>query len=271
MTAFLISDHPRAQIGLNPLMVAASLHGKISKELILVQTGRDMNRMGIAGQLLGAAALGIRNILAVTGDYPTLGNVPPTKAVYDLDSAHIVALAREMVDRKHIYGVPLEGRPEFAPQFHVGIGANPYCSIIEAEILKITRKVTLGAEFLITQPIFDLDRTETFLRDLKHCGLPILVGIHPMKNYPTAKAFAAQHPPGMVPEKLLQSLQAVTPSPQPTPTEQGILDSINLSWFEPVISEVRKKGYATGIHLAAVRYPEMYPLILMEEILGKKR
>ena len=161
VTAANITDNPGSFVAMNGLAAATYVQEKIGLETIFQLTCRDMNRMGLASALLGAGAVGIKNILLLSGDHTVLGDLPQSKPVFDLDSAQLLQLAREIVDDHSIYGVPLEDAVEYPPRFHLGIGANPNASHPEIELAKIQRKVELGAEFIQTQVFYSFSSLQS--------------------------------------------------------------------------------------------------------------
>ena len=170
---------------MNALIVASSIQQKMDLETILQLTCRDFNRIGLASTLLGASATGIKNILIMDGDDTTLGNVPDAKPVFDLDSTQLLALGQEMVNDQTIYGLSIENSEHNPFKIHFGITANPNTDHLEAEMIKIERKIAIGADFIQTMPIFELERVIPFLTELQKFQIPVLVGVLPLKNYQT--------------------------------------------------------------------------------------
>lgn len=172
---------------------------------------RDRNRIAIQGDILGAAALGVRNILCLTGDDVSQGDHPQAKPVFDLDSVSLLRVARGMCDR----GQYASGRKlERAPSLFIGATANPFVPPYRDRILNLEKKVDAGAQFIQTQFCFDLDLLEDFMREVRvrelHRRCKIIVGVGTLGN---AKAlrWMAQHVPGVhVPEPLLQRIAAAT-------------------------------------------------------------
>lgn len=257
-----ITDNPGSFVAMNGLAAATLVKERTGIEVIYQLTCRDQNRMGLASSLLGAAAVGINNVLTLTGDHTALGDVPATKPVFDLDSAQLLDLAREMVDKKSIYGVPIEETDIVAPHFHLGIGANPNTDQPEIELMKIDRKIKLGAEFIQTQVVFDLEKTESFFRELKKFGVPVLVGIFPMKNYNTAKDFDTLIPGVNVPKEILNQFKEIKDNGMPKETKHAAYDQINVNMIQPMLAELKKKGYAAGAHITAVHYTRIFPKLL---------
>jgi 5,10-methylenetetrahydrofolate reductase len=257
-----VTDNPGSFVAMNGLTVASYLQEKTELELIVQLTCRDTNRMGLASSLLAAGAVGIKNILVLTGDHTSLGDIPDSKPVFDLDSAQLLLLAREIVDKHTVYGNLIENWEEVPPQFHIGIGVNPNTDHIEAELLKIERKVELGAEFIQTQVVFDMERAEPFFHELKKFNLPVLVGVFPMKNYTTARDFNSFVPGVHIPPWILKKFQDINESNREKKAKHEAYDQLNIEILKPIMVELQKKGFAAGCHITAVHYTRIFPKLL---------
>ncbi len=139
---------------------------------------RDRNRLALQSDLLGASALGIKNVCVMTGDYPTLGDNPGAKAVYDLDAVQLMKLTDGFSNGKDIRGGVMKNHPDF----FVGGVVNPFYEPIELELLKLQKKVNAGAKFFQTQPFFDIESVDTFLEQAKPSGAKMLIGVTPIKS-----------------------------------------------------------------------------------------
>jgi homocysteine S-methyltransferase len=189
-----VADGPRASARMSALSFALLLQQRVGVETILHYQCRDRNLIGIQSDLLGAHALGLRNILAVTGDPPKLGDYPYATAVFDVDSVGLVKILSHL-NR----GLDLAGNPLGPPMaLHIGVGANPGATDFDAEIDKFERKVEAGAEFCLTQPVYEPRYLERFLDAIKINGarIPVLVGILPLSSYRNAE-FLHNEVPGM--------------------------------------------------------------------------
>ena len=153
-----ITDNPGSFIRVDSLATSILIKQNTQIEPIFQLTCRDKNRIGLASALLGAASAGIKNVLVLTGDHPSLGDTPQAKGVFDLDSAQLLKLAREVVDDQRVFGKKIKESKNTPVQFHIGIGANPNSSHPEIELAKIKKKVDMGAEFIQTQVIYDLEK-----------------------------------------------------------------------------------------------------------------
>jgi homocysteine S-methyltransferase len=187
-----VADGPRASARMSALSFALLLQQRVGVETILHYQCRDRNLIGIQSDLLGAHALGLRNILAVTGDPPKLGDYPYATAVFDVDSVGLVKILSHL-NR----GLDLAGNPLGPPMaLHIGVGANPGATDFDAEIAKFQRKVEAGAEFCLTQPVYEPRYLERFLDAIKGMRIPVLVGILPLSSYRNAE-FLHNEVPGM--------------------------------------------------------------------------
>ncbi|MGQ4875988.1 MAG: methylenetetrahydrofolate reductase [Promethearchaeota archaeon] len=250
-----VTDSPLGIVTINSMAASHIIQEQSGVECIWQQTVRDVNKLGIAGMIMGAHALGIRNILSLTGDHPYLGDVKETKPVFDLDSATLIKLVREMVDKKSINGHEIE----CPPTLHVGGAANPNADPMEAEILKIKRKAKAGAEFLQTQVVYDIDITIEFLTEIKKFGVPVLLGIFPMKSYAIAKGFDTFVPGVSVPKEILEKWKKIKTDITDKKEQKRMYDQANYEFFKPFITELKKKGLLAGIHCMAVHYPRIFP------------
>jgi homocysteine S-methyltransferase len=190
--AINVADGPRASARMSAQSLCVLLQGKVEIETILHYTCRDRNLLGIQSDLLGAYSLGLRNILAITGDPPKLGDYPDATAVYDVDS---IGLIRIMDHLNH--GCDLAGNligPALG--IHIGCGADPSKPDMEKEVRRLEQKVAAGAEYIMTQPVYDPRTLETFLKMMSHVKVPVLVGILPLYSHRNAE-FLHNEVPGM--------------------------------------------------------------------------
>ncbi len=187
-----IGDGPRASARMSALSFAVILEQQVGIETILHYQCRDRNLIGIQSDLLGAQALGLRNILAVTGDPPKLGDYPRATAVFDVDSVGLVKILSRLNRGLDLAANPLGP----ALPFHIGVGVNPGATDFDAEIRKFQRKVEAGAEYCLTQPIYEPRFLERFLKAMEGFRIPVLVGILPLVSSRNAE-FLHNEVPGM--------------------------------------------------------------------------
>lgn len=252
-----VTDSPLGIVTINSMAASHIIQKESGLETIWQLTVRDVNKLGIAGMIMGGHALGLRNILSLTGDHPKLGDMPETKPVFDLDSATLISLVREMVDNGKINNKEIE----CPPQFHVGAAANPNSDPMEAEILKIGRKVEAGVEFLQTQVVYDLEKSIEFLSELGRFKIPILLGIFPMRSYSIAKGFDKYVPGVSVPKDILDRWKLIKTEISDKKEKKEAYDKANYEFFKPFISELKKKNLIAGIHCMAVHYTRFFPYL----------
>ena len=146
-------------------------------------TCRDRNRLALQSDLLSASALGIENVLCLTGDHTTLGDHPEAQPVYDLDSVNLICAVKKLMSGVDMEGHELEG----VPKFSVGAVVNPGTELLELQVLKMEKKVNAGAEFFQTQGIFEADKFEKFIKATEHLKVPIMAGIILLKSASMAR------------------------------------------------------------------------------------
>jgi homocysteine S-methyltransferase len=187
--------------------------------------------------LLGAWALGVRNILAITGDPPKLGNYPDATAVFDIDSIGLVNLINRLN-----HGLDLAGNPIGEPSgFSIGVGVNPGAINLDEELRRLYWKVEAGAEYMITQPVFDTRLLENFMKRAEEFHIPLLCGIWPLVSYRNAEFMNNEVPGAKVPDEILERMkQAKT---KDDAFQEGI--KIAKETYDYIKSEVN------GIQLAA--------------------
>jgi methylenetetrahydrofolate reductase (NADPH) len=253
-----VTDSPLGIVTINSMAASHVIQREADLEVVWQMTVRDVNKLGIAGMIMGAEALGINNILSLTGDHTAMGDVPESKPVFDLDSATLVQLVREMVDKGSINGHEIEA----PPKMHVGAAANPNADPMEAEVLKIGRKAEAGVEFIQTQVVYDIDRTIEFLREIKKYDVPVFLGIFPMKSYGMAKGFDTFVPGVDVPKDILARWKDVKKNTTDKKEKKAKYDQLNYEFFEPFITELKKKDLLAGVHCMAVHYTRIFPKLV---------
>jgi methionine synthase / methylenetetrahydrofolate reductase(NADPH) len=196
--AINIADGPRASARMSPMSLATLFEREVGIETILHYCCRDRNILGMQSDLLGANALGLRNILIITGDPPKMGDYPHATAVFDVDSIGLTGIASRMNRGIDIAGKKV-GRPT---SFHIGVGANPGAIDIEVEVDRFKKKIDAGAEYVMTQPVYDIELFEKFIKKVEPCPIPVLVGILPLASHRNAE-FLHNEVPGMqIPEDI---------------------------------------------------------------------
>ncbi len=200
-----IPDGPRASARLSPLVTAIRIQERAHIEAILHFCCRDRNLIGMQADLLACAACGVRNILFITGDPPKVGNYPQATAVFDADS---IGMAR--VQRRLNCGVDIGGQPvDPAPAAVIGVGADPNALDMARELRRFREKVEAGAEFAITQPVFDEAPLFRFLDAVADCGIPVIAGIWPLASYRNASFMRNEVPGVVVPDAVMERMASV--------------------------------------------------------------
>ncbi len=190
--AINIPDGPRASSRMSHLALAQIIEKSLPVETIIHYCCRDRNVLGMQSDLLGAWALGLRNILAITGDPPKLGDYPDATAVFDVDAIGLTRIIRGLNEGYDIAGNPI-GLPT---AWHIGVGANPGAVDLDLEIDRLYQKAEAGAEYILTQPVFDVENLNRFLDRTRDLDLPILAGIMPLMSYRTVE-FLNNEVPGV--------------------------------------------------------------------------
>ncbi|MBN2019269.1 MAG: bifunctional homocysteine S-methyltransferase/methylenetetrahydrofolate reductase [Sedimentisphaerales bacterium] len=197
-----IPDGPRASSRLSPMVTAIKIQQAADLEAILHFCCRDRNLIGMQSDILGANAIGLRNLLVITGDPPKMGDYPQATGVFDMDSIALTGVIRNL-NR----GLDLGGSTFNPPtSLVIGVGANPVASDIKREIEKFQQKVLAGAEFAITQPVFEADTLFRFLDSIESFKIPIIAGIWPFTSLKNAEFMANEVPGVVVPSYLLDRM-----------------------------------------------------------------
>jgi methylenetetrahydrofolate reductase (NADPH) len=256
-----VTDGPQGDAYTCSMVPSYLVQEKVGLETIWQMTVRDRNRIALFGDILGGSILGLKNLLALTGDHSALGDHQQARPVYDLDSTQLIALVSMMVDE----GTDLEGNEIKGgkPQINVGCAANPNSNPREPEILKVGRKVEIGADFVQTQTSFDIDDAKEFLKELERFNIPVLLGLFPIKNYGIAWYFNEYIPGVSVPKEFLSALEK-TKKIKDKKEKYATIDKINLEFFEPFIKEIKKTTKAAGIHCMAVHYERLFGPLLKD-------
>jgi len=214
--AINIPDSPRASARMSNQALSLLVQQEVGIEAILHYTCRDRNVLSMQSDLLGAAALGIHNLICITGDPPKMGNYPDATAVFDVDAIGLVNIVHNLNCGLDIGGNPLGTGTSFV----IGVGANPGLPNIDEEIKRFEYKVEAGAECVVTQPVFDLKLLEVFLRRIEHCKIPVIAGIWPLVSVRNAE-FMKNELRVSVPDSILERMAgAKTPE---AAREEGIL------------------------------------------------
>lgn len=200
-----VTDNPLGIVIMNTLVPCHIMQNELGLEAVYQVTCRDRNRIAIQSDLLGASALGIPNVLALTGDHPSLGDHPESKPVFDLGSVELVGLIKRMVDDETDYA---GNKLDVAPKMHIGVALSPGIDPIEPEIMKLEKKIEAGAEFAQTQCVYDTKVLEKLLDATSHLDIPIMPGIAPLKSVGMAKFMASNVPGVTIPHEMIETLKS---------------------------------------------------------------
>jgi methionine synthase I (cobalamin-dependent)/5,10-methylenetetrahydrofolate reductase len=202
-----IPDSPRASARMSNQALSLLIQREVGIDAILHYTCRDRNVLCIQSDLLGAAAVGIKNLICITGDPPKMGNYPDATAVFDVDAIGLVNIVHNL-NR----GLDLGGNPiGTGTGFVIGVGANPGLTDLDEEIRRFEYKVEAGAEYAVTQPVFDLRLLENFVHRIEHCRIPVVAGIWPLVSVRNAE-FMKNELRVSVPDAILERMaRAQTP------------------------------------------------------------
>ncbi len=243
--AINVTDLQSSVMRLGSLAVSSLLKQK-GFEPIFQVTCRDRNRLALQSDILSAAALGIENLLILTGDHPTLGDHPEAKPVFDLDSVQLLEVVRKLQEGFDMNGNKLDG---VAPKFCVGAVVNPGADPIEPQILKMEKKIEAGAEFFQTQAVYDIKVFENFLSKIKHLKTTILGGIVLLKSAGMARYMNKNVAGVFVPDNLIKEMEE---------TKDKAATSIAIA--ARIIKEL--KPMCQGIHIMPIGWDKKVPLVL---------
>jgi homocysteine S-methyltransferase len=235
--AINIPDGPRASARMSALAMAAIIQRDIGIETVLHFACRDRNVIGMQSDLLGAWALGLRNVLAITGDPPKLGNYPNATAVFDVDAIGLT----NVINRLN-HGLDLAGNPIGDPTgFSIGVGVNPGAINLDEELKRLEWKIEAGAEYMITQPVFDIRILERFMKRIADVKIPLICGIWPLVSYRNAEFMNNEVPGASVPAEILERMRKTTTK------EEGFAEGVSIAHE----TYERVKGSVAGIQLSA--------------------
>jgi len=228
-----IGDSPMARVRMSAIALAVLIQQQVGLETIIHFTTRDRNLMAIQSDLLGAHALGIRNVIALTGDPPTIGEYQRASGVWDVDSVGLIRILKMLNSGTDWAGNSI-GRPT---DFFVAAAANPTAEDISLELDRVHQKLEAGADLLMTQPIYSADVLRSFLDRLGPIRVPILVGIMPLQSFRHAEFIHNELAGVVVPEAVRERMRRAG--------ENGIAEGLALS--RELLAEIR--GLCNGVYL----------------------
>lgn len=242
-----ITDCQTAIVRMSSVSAGAILISE-ALEPIVQMTCRDRNRIAIQSDLLGAAALGIKNLLCLTGDHQKFGNHPASKNVFDLDSIQLLKMVKEMRDKKKFQ---CGEEMEVEPRFFLGAAENPFADPFEIRALRLGKKVVAGADFIQTQIVYNVEKFARWMEMVRELGLHkkvyILAGVAPVKSLGMAK-YMKNNVPGMdVPDWVIERM---TTAGKEKAKEEGIDICVD------VIKQVKEIEGVVGVHVMAIEWEE---------------
>lgn len=221
-------------------------------EPVMQMTCRDRNRIALQSDLLGAAALGVRNVLCLTGDHQSFGDQREGKNVYDLDAIQELTVFRQMRDRGTVWG---GGELEQAPPVFLGAAANPFADPFEFRAARLAKKVAAGAEFVQTQAVFDLERFERFMEQVRERRLDerthILAGVIPLRSAGAARYMKTKVAGMSVPDEVVERMKAA-----PDPKREGVKLCVE------TIERLRAIKGVHGVHIMAIGWEDIVPEVV---------
>ncbi len=234
-----VPDGPRAQNRMGAIAVAVLLQQRVGIETVLHYCCRDRNLLGMHSDLLGCAALGLHNMLLITGDPPKMGPYPEATAVFDIDAIGLTNMVNLMN-----HGLDLGSNPFGEPTcFTIGVGVNPGHLDLDYELRRLDWKVKAGAEYAITQPVFDVRQLEHFLGRIEHMHLPIVAGIWPLLSYRNAQFMNNEVPGVSVPDEVMERMRLASEKSK----EHGLREGVTIA--RETLERVR--GRVAGVQVSA--------------------
>ena len=213
-----IPDGPRAQTRMGAMATAVMVQQQIGIEAVLHYCCRDRNLLGMMSDILGAAALGLRNLLLITGDPPKMGPYPDATAVFDIDAIGLT----NMVNKLN-HGLDIGNNPIGEPTaFSIGVGVNPGAVNMEEELRRFEWKIEAGAEYAITQPVFDTEQLRQFLKRIEHCRIPIVAGIWPLVSFRNAEFLHNEVPGVRVTPAIMERMSAASAISKEAGRDEGL-------------------------------------------------
>ena len=218
VNAVNIPDGPRAQTRMGAQATAVLVERELGLETVLHYCCRDRNLLGMMSDILGAAALGLRNLLLITGDPPKMGPYPDATAVFDIDSIGLT----NMVNKLN-HGLDLGNNPIGCPtSFCIGVGVNPGALNLDEEIKRFEWKVEAGAEFAITQPVFDVGQLRDFLKRVEHVRIPVVAGIWPLVSFRNAEFLHNEVPGVRVTPEIMERMRLASDKGKEFARDEGL-------------------------------------------------
>jgi homocysteine S-methyltransferase len=245
--AINVGDSPMARVRMSSLVTCQLISQKVGIETIIHFTTRDRNLMGIQADLLGCQALGVRNILALTGDPPALGNYAHATAVYDVDSIGLIGIIKQLNEGKDIAGNSI-GTPT---NLSIACALSPTAEDRTLEMERFRRKIEAGAHYVMTQPLYQLSDLTGFLEEMGGCPIPILIGIMPLHSFKHAEYLHNEVPGITIPQHIRDAMEKAG--------DDGA--KVGLELAEALLEESRSICQGTYLVPSFGRYDDMSQLV----------
>jgi len=246
-----VTDNQTAIVRMSSI-AAAKIAADEGLEMIIQVTARDRNRIGIQSDILGASSLGLRNVLCLTGDHQIFGMDEEAKNVFDMDSVELIKTINDMVNK----GILLNGKEmEVPPKMFIGGAANPFADPFEMQMIKMQKKVNAGFQFFQTQAIYNIEKFEYWMEEVRKLGLHeksyILAGILPTRSV-KALRMMKKHVAGMdVPEEIIERMEKADDR-----KAEGVKMAVE------TIERVKEIEGVSGVHLMPVAWEEITPIVI---------
>lgn len=252
--AFNVTDNQTAVVRMSSI-AGCSILLEMNLEPVMQMACRDRNRIALQSDVLGAAAIGIRNILCITGDHQSFGNHPWSKGVYDVDSIQLIQIIRNMRDK----GIFQSGNEILSdrPDVFIGATVNPFADPYEYRVTRLEKKIRAGADFIQTQSVFNVDKFNIWMDEVRSRGLDkkvhILAGVTPLKSLKMTERMRF-HVPGVdIPEEIYDRMKNTTDS-----KKEGYEIALE------IINEIKKIKGIHGLHITALFWEDIIPSLVRE-------
>ena len=252
--AFNVTDNQTAVVRFSSIGGSIIIKN-LGLEPIMQMTCRDRNRIALQSDILGASAIGVRNILFITGDHQSFGNHPDAKGVYDLDSIQLIQIVKNMRDN----GIFQSGDKILSgnPDIFIGAAANPFADPFEYRIDRLEKKIAAGSDFIQTQSVFNLEKFNTYMDEVKSRGLDkrvhILAGITPLKSLKMTERMKFHVPGVNIPNEIYDRMK-----------NSSDTKSVGYKIAIELISELKKIKGVHGIHITALFWEDIIPRLVKE-------
>ncbi len=257
-----ITDNQTAIVRMSSIAAGVLAHQE-GLEPVIQMTCRDRNRLAMQSDVLGAYALGLRNVLCLSGDHQSFGNHKQAKNVYDIDSMQLVQMVAELRDANRFQcGEEIKG---VNPRFFVGAAENPFGDPVDWRPYRVGKKARAGADFIQTQMVFNLPRFREFMKQVVDLGLhektSILAGVGPLKTPGMAKHMR-EHVPGMdIPDEIVQRLEAAGKGVEDKAERATAFQAEGVRIAVELIQEMREIEGVAGVHMMAIEWEKAVPII----------